>query len=310
VPTDLFVQAKGGIRLAVRDHGGDGRPMLLMHGAGTHLLSVERLARILQPLRVVTMDQRWSGQSGDSDAYSWDDLVSDVEAVIEGLDLENPVVAGHSWGGMIAAFYGVAHPEAPAVINLDGHGPGDPSLYDGLSAEEVEEGLAMIENDMPRLDREMRQTDATEGDDTWKRETHARQQQHLVAMGVPEAAADAFAQRGFKADGPGRWRLRPDPVVLESLRADQKMFDVYRACEVPLLVVLAPAPQAGLPEFAAPLMVAYRRGLARAFDELSRERPSVKVVTLENADHASITRADAPAVAAAMTAFLDEVGYR
>src|SRR5688572_18815296 len=109
--TDLFVDAHDGIRLAVRDHGGDGRPLVLLHGAGTHLLSLEQLAANLSDFRVVATDVRWSGWSGDSPVYDWRDLVRDVESVIDALSLDAPVVAGHSWGGMIAAHYGVAHPE-------------------------------------------------------------------------------------------------------------------------------------------------------------------------------------------------------
>lgn len=302
MPKDSFVQAKDGVQLAVRDHGGKGRPLLLMHGAGTHLLSLERLAARLPSFRVVTMDQRWSGQSGDSPHYSWDDLVSDVEVVIDGLGLDNPAVGGHSWGGMIAAFYGAAHPEAPAVINLDGHGSGDPSLYDGLASEEVEAKRAQLE-------AAMEDTLANEGDDAWKAQAWERLRAQNLALGVGENEVDEFTERSFVSAGAGHWKQRPGPALMEGLRGDQKLFDVYRSVECPLLVVLAPALPPVVPEFAVPLMEAYRRGLDRAFADLARERPSVRVVTLDGVDHNSIAGRHAVVVAAAMTAFLNDVGY-
>lgn len=302
MPTDGFVEARDGVRLAVRDHGGEGRPLLLMHGAGAHLLSLERLARKLLPLRVVTMDQRWSGQSGDSATYSWDDLVSDAEVVIDRLELGNPVLAGHSWGGMIAAFYGAVHPEAPAVINLDGHGSGDPSLYDGFDEAEIEAVRTRLEQEMQQ------ETGPVEGDDEWRARAWDRLRQQNLALGLREDVADEFTERSFLSDGPGRWKQRPSPALMEGLRGDQKMFEVYRSVECPLLVVLAPV-LPPVPEFAVPLMEAYRRGLDRAFAELARERPSVTVVTLDDVDHQSIAGRHATVVAAAMTDFLSELGY-
>ncbi|HLJ07665.1 MAG TPA: alpha/beta hydrolase [Acidimicrobiia bacterium] len=302
MPTDRFVEARDGVPLAVRDHGGEGPPLLLMHGAGIHLLSLERLAARLRPFRVVTMDQRWSGQSGDSPSYSWDDLVSDVEVVIDDLGLDNPAVGGHSWGGMISAFYGAAHPEAPAVINLDGHGSGDPSLYDGLPPEEV--GAKRAE-----LEAAMEDTEPKEGDDAWKALARERLRAQNLALGVPEDEVDEFTDRSFLSERPGHWRQRPGPALMEGLRGDQRMFDVYRSVECPLLVVLAPALPPVVPEFAVPLMEAYRRGLAKAFADLARERPTVRVVTLDGVDHQSIAGRHAVVVAAAMTAFLSDVGY-
>src|SRR5438270_5834422 len=97
--TDSFVSAHDGVPIAVRDHGGDGPPMVMLHGAGTNLLSVGYLVRQLPEFRIIAMDSRWSGYSGDSARYDWNDLVRDVEAVASEFQLDNPAVVGHSWGG-------------------------------------------------------------------------------------------------------------------------------------------------------------------------------------------------------------------
>src|SRR4051794_9009845 len=93
VMTDLFVDAADGVALAVRDEAGNGSPVILLHGLGDHLLSVERLSVALRAWhRVVSMDLRWSGRSGSSSTFSWDVLVDDVEAVRAALDLGSALV--------------------------------------------------------------------------------------------------------------------------------------------------------------------------------------------------------------------------
>ncbi len=269
--------------------------MVLLHGAGSHLMSMGRLVRELGDFRVITTDQRHSGQSGDSQPYRWSDLVDDVESVVEALDLEDPVVAGHSWGGMIAAHYGVRHPEARAVINLDGHGPGDPSLYDGIDPAEVEALTAAASIAPPWL--------GAEGDAAWKAEQLASVRAENAAAGVPEKLADEFAERSFVALPDGRWQRRPTRAMYEGLTGDLRLFDVYRRVAAPFLVVVTGGTDWG-PPGAQRLMAAYRRGVLRALRALGDEHPNVHVVEQPDATHTSIVGRDAPATAAAVTSFL------
>lgn len=281
-----------------------GSPIVLMHGAGSHLLSLGRLATALAPYRVVTMDQRWSGQSGDSDTYDWADLVADVESVVRAFGMEEPAVGGHSWGGMIAMHYSAAHPEASAVFNLDGHGQGDRSLYDGLSDADYAEGHALLAalqasgDDSPR-----------EGDTASRPEAWARERASMVAMGVSERSADAWADRNFLDLGGGRWRRHPSPAIMQGLEGDLEMFATYRRVKCPALTVLSSTTQPGLPDAVRPLMEAYYRGLRRAFGQLEAEHPNFRTVSIPESDHISLVVGHAVETADAVKAFLADSGY-
>jgi pimeloyl-ACP methyl ester carboxylesterase len=308
---DGFVESHDGVRIAVRDYGGSGRDLLLLHGAGAHLLSLTNLVRKLQedeaiggPLRIVTMDSRWSGQSGDSDTYDWADLVADVDAVIDGLGLRAPVVGGHSWGGMIAVHHAAARPGvASAAINIDGQGSGDPSLYDDLDQETMQRALDL---------QAARAADAfgsgrdNEGDAAWRASVWEAARAATAMSGVPADRVDEFTERHFLSVGPGRWRQHPSPTMMEGLQGDLRLFDVYRRVDCPLLLFncTGPNPPGMLPPEMDELMAAYRRGLRRALAALADERPNVSVVELADAHHNAVLAGEARATAKAVRAFL------
>ncbi len=77
--------------------------ILLIHGLSSNALIWKRLAPLLAGRRVVALDQRSHGRS-DSPAtgYGNEQLAADVAFAISELGLVRPVVAGHSWGALIA----------------------------------------------------------------------------------------------------------------------------------------------------------------------------------------------------------------
>ena len=122
MPSSLTVPGDE-VRLAVRDWGGVGRPIVLLHG----LASSSRIFDLMAPAlagrcRVVAYDQRGHGGSGKpSSGYGFDHLVSDAAAVIRALKLRRPVVCGHSWGASVALELAVARPRNVAgIVLIDG----------------------------------------------------------------------------------------------------------------------------------------------------------------------------------------------
>ncbi|MER7516993.1 alpha/beta hydrolase [Streptomyces sp. NPDC126499] len=104
------------VRLSLRDWGGDGRPLLLLHGLAGHAGEWDGVARRLRAdgHRVVALDQRGHGAS---ERYPRDvsraAYVADVLAVIDRLDLAGTVLVGQSYGGHAALLTAAATARTP-----------------------------------------------------------------------------------------------------------------------------------------------------------------------------------------------------
>ena len=99
------------MRLAIRDSGGEGKPIVLVHGLGIGLRSWDRVAPRLstEGFRVVTYDQRGHGSSDVAGDYSSSAFAEDLALVSEELGLEKPIMVGHSLGATIALGYAASH---------------------------------------------------------------------------------------------------------------------------------------------------------------------------------------------------------
>jgi non-heme chloroperoxidase len=101
-------------QLHVDDSGGDGRPVVLVHGWP---LSGEAWADQVPALtdagyRVVTYDRRGFGRSDKPESgFEYDTLAADLQSVIEELDLTDATIVGFSMGGGEVARYVANHGE-------------------------------------------------------------------------------------------------------------------------------------------------------------------------------------------------------
>jgi pimeloyl-ACP methyl ester carboxylesterase len=103
--------------------------------------------------RVVALDQRGHGDTDKpDDGYDFASVVDDLDRFIADMGFENPIIAGHSWGGDVALEYAVIHPDSPAglcfvdggMIELSGRPDWDlerakidmaPPLFNGITFE-------------------------------------------------------------------------------------------------------------------------------------------------------------------------------
>jgi pimeloyl-ACP methyl ester carboxylesterase len=115
------VVASSNVSLTVRDAGGSGPGLVLLHGLSSNLAIWDLVVPLLADrFHVVCYDQRSHGRSGDAADFSFGALVADLQAVIDATALGNPVVVGHSWGASVALSYAATHPDCPGVVCVDG----------------------------------------------------------------------------------------------------------------------------------------------------------------------------------------------
>lgn len=102
-------------------------PLVLLHGGAAHAHWWDHIAPVLaQDYRVVAPDLRGHGDSSWAvpPAYEIADYVADLQGVIAALELERPVLLGHSLGGFVALAYATAHAEtlrALIVVDIRAH---------------------------------------------------------------------------------------------------------------------------------------------------------------------------------------------
>lgn len=141
----MRVPGDGGVMLAVRDHetpSTSARGLLLHHGlASSQRIWDLMLPRLTRRFRIVTYDARGHGLSAKPPSgYGFDPVVADVRAVIRATHLRRPLIAGHSWGAMVALELAARHPRAVrGAVLVDG---GISALREGRDWATVKRELA------------------------------------------------------------------------------------------------------------------------------------------------------------------------
>jgi pimeloyl-ACP methyl ester carboxylesterase len=100
------------IALNVKDSGGHGRPVILIHGwpLSSDAWQDQMPALVAAGLRVIAYDRRGFGRSEKPDAgYNYDTLSDDLAGLIEHNDLRNVTLVGFSMGGGEVARYVARH---------------------------------------------------------------------------------------------------------------------------------------------------------------------------------------------------------
>jgi len=95
---------------------GSGEPIVVLHGGPgfDHRQFLPYIWELAERHKVILFDQRGTGLSSgpiDSKSISIDSFIADIEGVRNAFGIERMNLLGHSWGGILAMYYGVRHPE-------------------------------------------------------------------------------------------------------------------------------------------------------------------------------------------------------
>jgi pimeloyl-ACP methyl ester carboxylesterase len=111
-----------GLKINYRDTGGDGQPIVLVHGFTGNVRNwALTVPAIRDRFRCVSFDLPGHGLSDkpiDSPSYELSKMAKVVWGAIQALGLEKPVLMGHSMGGMISQYVVLAHPDAFRALVL------------------------------------------------------------------------------------------------------------------------------------------------------------------------------------------------
>jgi esterase len=102
----------GAMRFHYLDWGGNGHPLLFLHGGGINAHTWDVVCLMLRErYHCIALDQRGHGDSEWSPEidYGVATQVGDVEGFIEKLGLANPVLVGQSMGGLNSIAYAIRH---------------------------------------------------------------------------------------------------------------------------------------------------------------------------------------------------------
>jgi pimeloyl-ACP methyl ester carboxylesterase len=199
--------------LKVHDSGGDGRPVVLIHGWPLSGLSWSEQTSALKEAgyRVLAYDRRGFGESDPGDKYDYDSLADDLDNVLTELDLSDVTLVGFSMGGGEIARYASRHGEdrlhsvvfaaaiPPFLLNSDDN-PDGPLSED--AAGEMREGL---EDDRDTFFENFMTTFFSVDEDLKVSDEQRDKALELCKKSDQEAALgcmDAFSRTDFRDDLP------------------------------------------------------------------------------------------------------------
>ena len=166
-----------GLRMYYEVHG-EGRPLVLLHGA---YMTVEAMGSILPGLaetrRVIVPEMQGHGRTADIDRpIAYEGMADDVAALLRHLEIEEADAFGYSMGGGVALQLAIRHPgsvrrlvAASAPYTSDGMQPElhemlpsiTPEMFAGSPIEAAYQEVAPNPGDFPTLVEKLKRLDMT-----------------------------------------------------------------------------------------------------------------------------------------------------
>ncbi len=110
---ECFIETNG-LRLHYLDHQGAGQPLLLMPGLTANAHSFDGLVAkgLGEAVRLLAVDLRGRGLSDKpASGYTLEDHAADIIGLLDQLELEQVLLGGHSYGGLLSMYMAHRYPE-------------------------------------------------------------------------------------------------------------------------------------------------------------------------------------------------------
>ncbi len=209
----------GGLSFHYIDWGGDGPPLVMLHGLSGHARTWDHTAAALSDrYRVLALDQRGHGDSDWAPQYGFGPMAADLLAFIDALQLREVTLMGLSMGGIVSFVFAAANPERVRRLVVLDIGPeiapdGAKNVSAAMAASDVfaseDEAFAQARAANPRP-----------ADETLR---------HRVRYALRPLPDGTFTFKYDKA-------LRSQPRAIFDLTADQ-LWAAWRAVRCPVLLV-------------------------------------------------------------------------
>jgi len=133
-PSGAFVRVAG-LRIHYLERPGSGSPVVLIHGLPGTAEDFNAVTPLLEGHRTIAFDRPGFGYS--SGGYvSFDRQLATLEALLQALHIQRPLLVGHSYGGTIAIGFAERHPsEISGLVLVDAAAAGEHlGFYDKAQA--------------------------------------------------------------------------------------------------------------------------------------------------------------------------------
>jgi non-heme chloroperoxidase len=287
----LFVTVQKGVKLEVLDWGGIGPPLILLAGLGNTAHEFDDLApKFTGKHHVFAITRRGFGLSGSpaftDENYDSDRLGDDVLAVMTTLEINKPVLAGHSQAGEELSSVGTRHPEKIAgLVYLDSLF--QYAFYDPTRAS-LDVETAIVKRDLSEM------FELQNSPIQW-RALIAEVQAHIPPL--QKAMQETVDMLEGAPETPPM--NKPNDLAANRIVANTRPYGV---ASVPVLAILA-MPRQCQPGCDKALANILGGDIERA-DLFERETPNVRVVRLPHASH-YVWRSNEADVLREMNAFMD-----
>jgi esterase len=182
IKTSSRNQVEESVDLYTREFGGQGLPVVILHGLFASSKNWVGTAQYLSGFcRPFALDLRNHGDSPHSESHTLEDTIGDLEQWLHARQLEQAVLLGHSMGGLVSMGFALSHPQAvTGLIVVDilprGYRPDFTREFQALSLDlspyenrrEIDEAMAPIIPDLQVRQFLQMNVERTGGGFRWK----------------------------------------------------------------------------------------------------------------------------------------------